>query len=350
MGKAAILTRWHIKLQRAVRWEFWPWRIVYIPVAVYWFFLAIKARGWVFFSAANPCMRFGGLIAYSKSEVNKLIPKEYLPTTIYLNGNESTHQVLETMVTENLAFPVVLKPDEGERGWGVEIVRSKEHLEKYLSKMEGRKLLQDYINQPLEMGVMYSRHPNEETGRIDSVAIKEFPKVVGDGKKTLEQLILENLRTRLSYEVHEKRFGHRFHEVPKKGEEVQMVYVGNHMLGMTFYNGNHLIDEPLALIFDSIAKKIPGFFIGRFDFRAASLEEVRKGNFTLIEVNGVNSEPCHIFHPDRSLWLAWKDLFHYWKRIADISIANHKRGAEYVSFSEIIRAIKAHNKKLRSAV
>ena len=346
MGTASRFTRWHIRFQRAVRWEFWPWQVVYVPVAVYWFFLAIRARGWVFFSAANPCMRFGGLLAYSKSDVNQLIPADHTPTTIYLSGSESSEEVLEKIAVAKLRFPVVLKPDEGERGRGVEIIRSDDELNSYLVRYTGRKLLQAYIDQPLEMGVMYSRHPNEPIGRIDSIVVKDFPKVVGDGKTTLEKLILGNLRTRLSYEVHEKRLGHRFQEIPKKGEEVQVVQVGNHMLGMTFYNGNHLIDASLTAVFDDLAKKIPGFFIGRIDFRAASMEEVRKGNFTIIEVNGVNSEPCHIFHPGRSLWLAWRDLFRYWKRIADISIANHEKGAEYASFAEIRQAIREHNAKL----
>ena len=347
MGTATTLTRWYIKFQRAIRWEFWPWKIVYVPVAVFWFFLAIRARGWVFFSAANPSMRFGGLIAYSKSKMNRLIPEEFLPKTIYLSGNESVIEILDQMTKHGLSFPVVLKPDEGERGWGVEIISHQNQLQDYISERTGKKLIQEYADLPVEMGVLYSRQPDEETGRIDSIAVKEFPTVIGDGKRTLEQLILDNLRTRLSYFVHEKRLGHRFQEVLKHSEKLQVVEVGNHMLGMTFYDYNHLIDEPLTHVFDVIAKQINGFYIGRFDLRANSIEDVINGKFILIEVNGVNSEPCHIFHPDRSLWLAYRDLFRYWKRIADISIANHKNGAPYASYWEIRKEIRKHRKKLK---
>jgi hypothetical protein len=70
----------------------------------------------------------------------------------------------------------------------------------------------------------------------------------------------------------------------------------------------------------------------------------------VLELNGVNSEPCHIFHPGRSLFLAWRDLFKHWKRIADISIANHKNGVPYASYSEIRQAIRQHREELSKQV
>lgn len=347
MTTISKITRLHIWLQRLVRWEFWPWRIVYIPVAVYWFFLAIKARGWVFFSAANPCMRFGGLVAYSKSEVNQLVPEKYLPKTVYLTSETSVNQAIGLVDSHQLKYPLIVKPDIGERGLGVKIIHNEEELKTALSMRPGSKMVQEYADLPMELGVLYSRHPEEEIGRITSIVIKDLPKVVGDGRSTLQELILSNQRTRLSYHVHEKRLGANFDDVPNEGEEVQVVRIGNHMLGTTFNNGNHLIDNELLEVFESVAKQIPGFYIGRFDLRTASIEDLKNGDFIILEVNGVNSEPCHIFHPGRSLFLAWKDLFSHWKRIADISIANHKNGVPYASYAEIKAEIKRHNEELR---
>lgn len=344
MNPVPFSTRVHIWLQRLVRWEFWPWRVVYVPIAVYWFFLSIKARGWVFFSAANPCMRFGGLIAYSKTDVTKLVLKAYLPKTIFIEQADAFSDILSKVDACGMAFPLIIKPDMGERGKGVKILRGEEDLKTALSTEYERMLLQVYEDLPMELGVMYSRHPDEENGKITSIVIKEFPVVVGDGKSTLLALILGNLRTRLSYKVHVKRFANRLNEVIPKGETVRIVHIGNHMLGTTFYNGNHLISPELETVFDTLSKAIEGFYIGRFDVRTASIDALFTGDFKVIEVNGVNSEPCHIFHPDRSLFLAWRDLFIHWTRIADISIANHKRGIPYGSFREINREIKRHNK------
>lgn len=291
-------------------------------------------------------MKFGGLVAYSKSKVNLLVPEKYVPKTVYLQEGEGPDEALEQIAQQNLIYPLIVKPDIGERGWGVKIIHSEHELKAALSETGGIKLIQEYADLPMELGVMYSRHPDEENGIVNSIVIKNFPKVVGDGGKTLSQLILENHRARLSYSVHEKRFGQKLSEVPKAGEEVQVVRIGNHMLGTTFLDGNHLIDDELTNVFDQLAKQIAGFYIGRFDLRTASVVELKKGNFIVVEVNGVNSEPCHIFHPGRSIFLAWRDLFKYWKRIADISIANHKIGAPYASYSEIRAEIKKHNREL----
>ncbi|MGB0369302.1 MAG: ATP-grasp domain-containing protein, partial [Flavobacteriales bacterium] len=168
-------------MQRLVRWEFWPWRIVYLPVAVYWFFLAIKARGWVFFSAANPCMKFGGLVGYSKSEVDKLIPSEHRLKTVFKEDSDSVDEVILKMDEEGIAFPAIVKPDQGERGRGVAIVQNEAELKSVLSNSTERILIQEYAKHNMELGVMYSRHPQETQGKITSIVVKDFPKVVGDG-------------------------------------------------------------------------------------------------------------------------------------------------------------------------
>jgi hypothetical protein len=346
MNPVSFQIRLHIWLQRLVRWEFWPWRVVYLPVAVYWFFLAIKARGWVFFSAANPCMRFGGLVAYSKTDVTKLVPEKYLPKTVFVNETDGLAETLFKVKEKEMIFPLIIKPDMGERGRGVKILRSEEELELVLNSIRERMLLQVYEDLPMELGVLYSRHPDEATGQITSIVIKSFPTVVGDSKSTLLQLILANQRTRLSYKVHLKRFAERLQDVIPVGEKVRVVNIGNHMLGTTFNDGNHLASKELTYVFDRLAKQIEGFHIGRFDLRTESMESLLKDDFKVIEVNGVNSEPCHIFNPGRSIFLAWRDLFKHWKRIADISIANHKTGIPYASYLEIQKEIRIHNREV----
>ncbi|MCB0756509.1 MAG: hypothetical protein KDB98_12995, partial [Flavobacteriales bacterium] len=288
-----------------------------------------------------------GLLAYSKSKVNQLVPEKYTPRTLYVDSSETVNEALADVAAAKLNYPLIVKPDIGERGWGVKIINAEEELERALGSHPGLKLVQEYADLPMELGVMYSRHPDEENGKITSIVIKDFPKVVGDGKNTLQQLILNNPRTRFSYHIHEKRLGNRFSEVPKAGEEIRVVHIGNHMLGTTFYNGNHLIDSELEQVFDELAKQISGFYLGRFDLRTASIEELKKSNFIVVEVNGVNSEPCHIFHPGRSIFLAWSDLFKHSKRIADISIANHKRGVPYASYLDIRNEIRKHRAKLK---
>lgn len=345
MNSVPFFTRLHIGLQRLMRWEFWPWRIVYFPVAIYWFFLAIRARGWVFFSAANPCMRFGGLIAYSKSDVTKFVPEAYLPKSVFLDTSVLETQLIKVLEEKEMVLPLIIKPDMGERGKGVKVLRTMEELSSSISKLKEPMLLQTYEDLTMELGVMYVRNPDHEKGQITSIVLKDFPVLVGDGKRTLLQLILDNLRTRLSYKVHVKRFADKLEKVPLEGEKIRMVNIGNHMLGTTFIDGNHLISEEVETVFDQLAKHIEGFYIGRFDLRTNSLDNLMKGNFKVIEINGVNSEPCHIYDPETPLWKGIRDLLIHWKGVYEVSVANHKKGVPYASYSEIRTEIKRHNKQ-----
>ena len=290
-------------------------------------------------------MRFGGLVAYSKTDVTKLVPDSYLPKTVFLEMTDGFDEIMEAIAQKEMAFPLIIKPDMGERGKGVKILRNQEELKASVLAVKERMLLQVYEDLPLELGVMYSRHPHEEKGRITSIVVKDFPFVDGDGSSTLIQLILANLRTRLSYKVHVRRFAGRLTEVPQLGERIRIVNIGNHMLGTTFNDGHYLNTPELETVFDSLAKQIKGFHIGRFDVRTRSIEELKKGNFKVIEVNGVNSEPCHIYDPNMPLWKGLRDLLLHWIRIYDISVANHQNGVAYASYSDIRREIRRHNRE-----
>ncbi len=343
MNPVPYSARLHISLQRLVRWEFWPWRIVYLPVAVYWFFLAIRARGWVYFSAANPCMRFGGLVAYSKWEVLKEVSGDLRPHTIIIEAGSDIDRTLERIRSHRMTFPFIIKPDMGERGKGVRILRNEQQLRVALKNVEERMMLQKFEDLPLELGILYSRHPDEKNGRITSIVIKEFPTLTGDGRRNLLQLILSNERTRFNYKTIVARFEDRLDEIPAAGRVIETVALGNHMLGSTFRNGNHLRTGKLEQVFDGMAKQLDGFYIGRFDVRTVSIADLENGNFKVIEVNGAGSEPAHIYDPDTSLYRGIADLLRHWKRLYDISIANHRNGAPYGSFREIRAEIRRHH-------
>ena len=42
---------WLIKL---LHWEYWSFNAVYLPIMWHWFYLALRARSFFFFNAANP--------------------------------------------------------------------------------------------------------------------------------------------------------------------------------------------------------------------------------------------------------------------------------------------------------
>jgi hypothetical protein len=76
-----------------------------------------------------------------------------------------------------------------------------------------------------------------------------------------------------------------------------------------------------------VARRFDGFYFGRFDVRAASAEAFSRGEFTVIELNGVTSEPTHIYDPHVTLIDAYRALFEQWSLAFEIGAANARAGA-----------------------
>ena len=79
--------------------------------------------------------------------------------------------------------------------------------------------------------------------------------------------------------------------------------------------------------------KIEGFNFGRFDLRVSSLDNLYKGkDIKIMEVNGANSEPAHIYDPEMKLFTAYKAVFQHWNNLYEVSIQNAKKGHTYTPF------------------
>ncbi|GJM62398.1 hypothetical protein [Persicobacter diffluens] len=320
-------------------WEYWPWQLVYLPIWFYALGIAIRARSPFFFSASNPGIENGGLLAESKSAILKKIPAEFTPKTLLIEKPEPQN-ILRGMEQLGLSFPIILKPDFGERGRGVEKINHEEELPSYCREVQIPVIIQEFIDYPLEVGVFYYRHPNRQFGTISSVVLKEMLSITGDGKSSVETLMTQNPRAFLQLERLKEAQHDLMTTVVPKGEKLLLESIGNHCRGTKFLNGNHLINKVLHARFDQIALQIEGFNYGRFDLRVPSLEDLYAGkNIKIMELNGAKAEPAHIYHPGYSLVQAYKDLFAHWKVMGDISIANHQNGVPYTTFRKGIASL-----------
>ena len=61
-----------------------------------------------------------------------------------------------------------------------------------------------------------------------------------------------------------------------------------------------------------------------------------------MELNGVSSEPGHIYDPKNTVWNAYRDLAKHWKIIADISIQQQSKGIMPVPTKIIWRVARDH--------
>ncbi len=319
---------------RLAHWEYWPFGIIQFPFFIYYLWLSLRAKSLLFFSASNPGIVMGGMLGESKYDVLKLVPEQYKPNTILLRYPFSYKQVLAALYENGFKFPVILKPDLGERGFMVKRVFNEKGVEDYMKKIEADILIQELIDLDVECGVFYTRFPNERDGKVTSLVLKEMLTVTGDGISTLQELIQDKPRAKLQWEVLKDVYAEKLITLIPDGEIVELNLIGNHCLGTKFLNGEHLINSTLSQTFDSISKQIDGFYFGRYDLRCASIEDLYQGNVKIMELNGCGAEPSHIYDPGFSLWKALVILSNHWKNMFTISVQNKNRGATYIPFRE----------------
>lgn len=332
---------------RVAHWEYWPFGIIQLPAVLYWLWASLRARSLVFFSASNPGIPMGGMFGESKYELLVKIPEKYVPKTMIFHQPVTKGQVMEEIRKAGLQWPLIFKPDVGERGFLVQRIAHEGEMTSYLENIKGSFLVQECIVSPLEFGVFYMRIPGEAQGRVTSLVEKEMLSVTGDGRSTLKELILAKPRARLQWKKFEWRYGERLNTIVPAGEKVELVSIGNHALGTRFINAAHLINNCLNETFDGISQSIPGFYFGRFDLRCDSLEDLYAGRVKIMELNGCGAEPGHIYDMEKGgLWDAFKTPVLYWRKLYHISRANHKKGIPYASFREAL----GYYRKFKSAV
>lgn len=320
-------------LGRCTRWEFWPAWLFYIPVGANYLRLSLKYRGFTLPTAANPGLFSGGFVGESKiatlRDLHATSP-EFTAEAYLVEGVtpiERLASIEQLRAQHHLDFPIILKPDVGQRGVGVKLIRTTEQAAEYLHGTNAPLLIQQYAPGPREAGVFYYRFPHESRGRIFAITEKIFPRITGDGRRSIEELVWEDDRARFVAETYLRRLRDRRSEILSAGETVKLVEAGNHAQGCIFRDGAHLWSEKLEQRIDEISQRLDGFFIGRYDIRYLSDEDVRAGrNFQIIELNGAASEATSIYDSRNSLFSAYRTLFRQWDLVFAIGAANRQQG------------------------
>ncbi len=327
--------------KRLVSFEFWPFWVLYIPAYFYWMYLAIKARKLTYFTSLNPMMNNSGAYDSSKSSYLKNFPTNWIPKTKYvkLDGNKINWQ--STLKKDGIEFPIVVKPDNAERGKGVSILYTIKEIEDYISNSEYSEILiQEFCDLENEAGILFYKLPDGSKFEITSITEKKFCEIIGDGKFTVGQLIKNKVR--VSHRISELKFkfSSQWNDILPQGESLIVEPIGSHNLGTEFIDARKRISPSLCSTLRNWSEQIPGFYYGRFDIKFKSWEALEKGeDFKIIEVNGVNSEPTHIYDISYSLKKAYKDIFHHMRIIYEISRMNTILGNDTVPATKFIKGI-----------
>jgi hypothetical protein len=322
--------------------EFWPDWLFYFPVAVHWIALGLRYGDFMLPTAVNPTITAGGLCGESKSEILDQVNgpvRDLLGRYATVAAEPGAVAAAEAaMLAAGVGYPAVAKPDVGCNGTGVRLIEGRDHLALYLTEfpLGERIVLQELIADDGEAGLFYVRHPDEPAGRITSVTLKHAPMVKGDGRSTLEQLILADPRAGRVSHLYLPRLARRLREVPRQGQIVRLVFVGNHCKGSIFEDGTHLVTPALTAAVERIARAVPDFHFGRIDVRFTSMASLLRGEgFRILEINGAGSEATHIWDPRTSLRQAWRAQFLHYGAAFRIGAANRARGRRPAKFRSV---------------
>lgn len=355
-----------ISFERLVNREYWPSWVWYALLSPALLLLSIKHRTIVAWLACNPGIDCGGgWVGESKWAILQGLGEgEHIARSCVIRANadlETRVAAFERTAVELAAahqtsestrsvFPLILKPDIGERGHAVKLVRSLGDVREYFLNVHSDVIAQAYHSGPNECGILWARtlrldsdRSDKPTGSIYSITAKEFPVLVCDGVHTFEELILSHPRFRRQYKVFMTRFARDAKEVFPKGHTIRLGVAGNHCQGTLFFDGDHLRSAELERVIDSIASNF-GNSIGkpdsldfaRFDVRYESDELLRQGKgFVIIEANGTSAESTNIYDPKRSLWWALRVLFGQWVILARLGVWRIGRDKKHVPPSTI---------------
>lgn len=340
---------------RAVGHEWWPSWAVYGPLLPCFVWFTARYRHPTVFTACNPGIsNGGGLAGESKADVIEALLASGDDRVLYGERVSDTGSpakraaaLLDRIEREARlgGLPIVMKPDVGEQGLGIRRCRSREDIEAFLAGTPGSAMAQRLSTLPREVGVFFVR--DTEAGHVFSVNRKVFPVLIGDGVRTIEQLIWKHKRFRCQASVFVERFADRLGDVLGEGEELVLSWAGNHRQGCKFVDAPELITPGLEDAVRSIANGFRGeggggFDIGRLDLRYADDASLSRGEFELIEANGVASEPTSIYDPARGPWFMWRMLARQWSWGYAIGDRNRRTGHKAMGPMGALRMARSH--------
>lgn len=327
-GRRLLVSKW----RRISRWEFWPYYVTNSVTFLYVLYLGcFRYRRPTLFTAVNPSIKpDSGFIGERKSSIFNDLSQDSLGRWQLVEAGKSVTDKCfifkHFMENNSLDYPVVLKPDRGQRGIGVCVCLNEKDAIGWLKDIDDDFIIMEF-HPGEEFGVFYYRFPEEQAGRIFSITRKKHLFVVGDGHHTLEELILRDARALCMAPTFLERLQSELLNIVPAGESVQLGRVGAHSLGTLFLDGAYLVSDELLMAIEEIARPYKGFYFGRFDVKAANEKALQKGeNLKVIEINGVTSEATHIYDPGNSLLYGWKTLMQQWDIAFQIASRNAQNG------------------------
>lgn len=303
--------------------EFWPAWTIHVPMYLMGFYQGIRLGNLNYFPAVNPEMANGGLFNYSKFNSMKAFSEENVPKSILSKPPHSLEFLLEKTDQMGITFPLIMKPDIGERGRGVRLISDQSAMADYLKVFSKEAVIvQEFISKKEEYGVFMIKNPKTGKISIPSITQKIPLQVLGNGFDTVRILVQNHPRgKKYLKEIPEESLA----IIPEQNSILQLSMKGNHCKGATFLDRSDLINEEVVAAFEKICAPFPAFFYGRLDVKVDSSDELTAASkVSILEVNGANSEPIHIYSAGNSYFRSLGIIRDFFEEMASIARFNLK--------------------------
>jgi hypothetical protein len=324
-------------LERMPKW------LICVPLTIQWLWLGLRYRSLTLPSAANPAITSGGLVGEGKLEyfsgMGAVARARTAPFCAFATHTAYTpEKALGLLRKAGIAFPLVVKPDLGLCGYGVRRIDHIDALMAYLRVFPANEFVvaQPYLWQEGEAGIFYARDPGASKGRLIGLALRYFPRVTGDGRRSISELVAADLRAGRLLRSARHELQENLNRVPARGEIVRLATIGSTRVGGLYRDGAALMTPQLAEAIDAIALDMPEFHFGRFDVRFTSLQDLARGEgFTIMEVNGAGSEAIEAWDPETGVMAGFRTIFAKQRTLFAIGHAMRNRGVRPISLRRL---------------
>ena len=237
---------------------------IYLPLYVWIGRLCLKyKRKPTVLREVNPAFPYWWLICTKSIILEKFLQKKentkFFTASLHIPANDFLSEKIkksEIFLQKNkLHYPLILKPDNGVGGIGVQFIKNKSELKSILSQIKKDHILQEYVSRSEELSIFFIKEPHQKKGEIWSITKRYSIKQTQD-----PELMIPERRVICNDE-------------------------------------SHRITPIVHMLFNDISD-IPWFHFGRFDIRVKDMEKFLSTgkDFTIIEVNvGAHSMALHAF-------------------------------------------------------
>lgn len=327
------------------KYEFWNPRLFEIPFYIYLGLQCLINRvGIKGLAKANYALDHGEIGLGSKFDSQLAFDQRFFLPSVLIEGSLTVDQKKDQIhaFVKQHGYPVILKSNVGSVGKGIVKVSTDDDVDKHTPRLLGGYILQKFTSNPFECGVFYVRQKGKP--KITGINKKHFPTVVGNGRDDVLALAKSHPR----YSKHWNSFLQDIDttEVLQLGAEKRLSFIGSHTLGCKFTDDGDLHTDELEKAIFAVFETQSGFNFGRVDVKAADEEAFKRGEFVVIEVNGVASLPTHMFDPKYSVWQAYEIFFQHAKYLANIAAEQRSQPMVLLSYWQVLQKVKENQNML----